>query len=112
MTLSKARCLRDEITRTRNLACVVPMVGASAGPNRFKARIWGLNGQNDFGSRAEWLEYRRGMDQRKKLLDAEIEAAGGEQAILDRSTNRPQPRSPLDIMIDRACGLGWIKRRA
>jgi hypothetical protein len=80
MTLKQARALRDTI-RDRGIHCTVPL---GNGPAGYFARIWGINGQRDFRSLAEWREYDRERLSRKLAS---------------------RPRSPIELMIDRACGL-------
>lgn len=96
MTLKDARALRDEITKGDGLHSVVPL---GRGPDGYFARIWGAKGQTDFHSRREWLAYRKGVRARRAavLKDAEY--------FRDHGFTLPKPRSPLDLMIDRACGL-------
>lgn len=86
MTLKEARALRDTI-RATGIWSVTP---TGHGPDGYFARIWGVNGQQDFRSPGEWAAYVRERDERRRR----------EQAALRRP-----PRSPIEILIDRACGL-------
>lgn len=92
MTLAEARSLRDEI-RAIGLWSTVPASREYA-PGRYFAQIWGVGGNQRFTTREQWDEYRLGMIEREKER----------QKILHRLLN--PPRSPIEAMIDRACGLG------
>lgn len=86
MTLREARQLRDEI-REAGVHCTVP---TGYGPDGYFAQIGGLNGpvgtgtpeRIRFHSRSEWEQYRQQMER-----------------------DLAPPRAPIEIMIDRACGL-------
>lgn len=95
MTLKDAKKLRDEI-REYGLHSIVPL---GHGPDGYFARIFTNKGDRDFRTRRAWLAYRRQSDkeqrERAKLI------ARYELAYQLRS----RPRSPIEIMIDRACGL-------
>lgn len=88
MTLTDARALRDTI-RLADLHSVTPL---GFGPDRYFARIWTAGGAKDFHSPEGWAEYDR---QRQDRVRRSEHAA----RVLER------PRSPIEIMIDRACGL-------
>lgn len=90
MLLQDAKKLRDEIRRV-GLHCIVPL---KHGPDRYFARIFTVDGPVDFRDRKGWLGYRKGYEKRKRE---------GERAA--RLLTLPPPRSPLELMIDRACGL-------
>jgi hypothetical protein len=82
MNLQSARQLRDEIKLT-GICCVVPL---GRGPASYFARIWSVVYSEscqpvDFYSREDWLKY-----------------VSSKPAI-------SKPRSPLEAMIDRACGI-------
>ena len=81
MTPKEARALRDEI-KAEGLHCVIPRGGQL--PRIFAAK------PIDFATRKEWIEYR---DARRKR-----------EMIRERLLSR---RSPLDKMIDEACGITW-----
>ena len=89
MTLQEARTLRDEI-RDAGLHCVVPL---GFGPNGYFARIFGgfPVAPKDFHDRQTWVEYKEASDKRRARDMARW--------------NGGRPRSPIEIMIDRACGL-------
>jgi hypothetical protein len=93
MKLSDARKLRDEI-RERGLHCVVPMDGADLGPDRFTPCIFNDDGPLVFASRQEWLKYEVGITRREEKAMDDYE----------RSMRR-DTRTPLERMIDNACGL-------
>ena len=94
MLLKDAKALRNEI-RAEGPHCTVPL---GQGPSGYFARIFhgfsdGVWKHTDFRSRGEWLNYRRGMRLRhaESLRLAEARAA--------------RTRTPIEVMIDRACGL-------
>lgn len=93
MNLKEARALRDEIRDGEGLHCTVPLGQPKDG---YFARIWSCRnlfdqsgaGAVDFTSRDEWLAWL----EMKHEYDRERERAN-------------RPKSPLDILIERACGL-------
>ena len=92
MKLADAKALRDEI-RAAGLHCIVPL---GHGPDRYFARIFGPRAKpTDFHTREAWhaFEEERGR-QRRELVDQ-----------FNRFEVPRRPRSPIEIMIDRACGL-------
>lgn len=90
MTMTEARELRDEI-RDLGLWSTVP---TGYGPNRYFAQLGNSTGIVRLENRDQWEEYRRGMEEREKER----------QKILHSLLN--PPRSLIDAMIDKACGLG------
>lgn len=93
MTLADAKALRDMI-RAAGLACTVPL---GHGPTGYFARIWSAREGNpgqpvDFRSEGEWLAWKRRADEEDRKAELR-------RQLLSR------PRSPLDVLIDRACGL-------
>lgn len=90
MTLKDAKVLRDEIKRVSGFHCIVPL---GHGPDSYFARIFSFE-KIDFYDRASFRRYRAQQIRTKRAL--ELEWAKRE---------RRRARSPLDIMIDRACGV-------
>ena len=82
MTLKEAKVLRNRIY-SGGLHCTVPL---GHGPCGYFARIITHEGPRDFQS---WTEY----DQYRKERNAK------------RAAKLAPPRSPIEHMIDRACGL-------
>lgn len=90
MTLSDARHVRDRI-RESGIHCTVPTGYA---PDGYFARIITPRepgGVKDFYSEKEWVAWR------VKSLRSDIKR----RRELDE---RLRPRSPIEILIDRACG--------
>jgi hypothetical protein len=86
MTLQEAKALRDEIRE--HYHCIVPL---GFGPGGYVARIFGLEGAIDFHTR---FQYRAWHVRRLRERRAQL-----------REWAMPQKRrSPIEIMIDRACG--------
>ncbi len=92
MTLTKARRLRDFI-RGQDVHAVVPL---GHGPDGYFVRITTSQGPLRLDSPSEWNAYcQRERDKITKFC----EDHGVGQRRLER------PRSPLDAMIDAACGV-------
>src|SRR5687767_352939 len=91
MKLKQAKALRDEITAKTGAYCTVPL---KHGPDKYFARIFRWSEEFkatlpvDFESRTAWL------------LDFRTQ----EQIKLARQL-KSRPRSPIEILIDRACGV-------
>jgi hypothetical protein len=92
MTLKDAKALRDEIISWDGTHCTVPL---GFGPDRYFARIFRFEGPVDFHARAEFRTYkaRQLREHRAKLR------------MYDALERIRPPRSPIELMIDRACGL-------
>lgn len=90
MVLAEARKLRDEI-RAAGLHSIVPL---GHGPDSYFARIFTDSGSVDFSGRAPWRLWK--AERAKRLRDSERAAA---------KLDLRRPRSPIEMMIDRACGL-------
>ena len=91
MTKQEACQLRAEL-KARGIRCVVPRGSCSV-------RVW-LNGQEyTFASRAEWVLLVKAEQQ--KLTDF-IQHFQEEHGPLQAMSQR----SPIEMMIDKACGLG------
>ena len=90
MTLTDARKLRDEI-RAAGLHCIVPL---GHGPDGYFARIFTDTGPVDFPGLAPWRLWK--SERAKRVRESERRPARLEHG---------RPRSPLELMIDRACGL-------
>ena len=94
MTLAEAKKLRDEIRVY--CFCTVPL---GYGPSDYFARIFSSRGVQsgaravDFHSREAWLAWKKQADAQDKLK---------------RRCRCPRPRSPIEAMIDRACGLSPV----
>lgn len=89
MTLKDARAVRD-LVRRYGVACTVPLAHASG---RYVARIWCVGSARDFISMQEARDYIAGMLRRRRRVRDEMARAV-----------RRDTRSPLERMIDRACG--------
>ena len=94
MTLKEARTLRDDVL-AYGLGCTVPL---GYGPDGYQPQIWTDSGVVRFASRAEWRTYAARMLRRRRRALREY------QQDCDRQMMRKR-RSPIEIMIDRACGL-------
>ncbi len=81
MTLQQARALRDTI-RAEGIHCTVP---GGWRPDNYFAQIWPGRTALRLHSVAEWEAYKQQRDAQRQKLN--------------------RPRSPLDAMIDRACGV-------
>lgn len=90
MTKQQAIKLRDEI-KADGVHCTIPRGGTLP-------RIFTTAGEVSFASRKEWLAYKRKRD---KQVAESIRI--GES--LDRRGFLPPPRSPIELMIDKACGI-------
>lgn len=96
MTLKDAKTLRDEIQQ--HYHCIVPL---GFRPDRYFTRIYTSDGNGglapiDFHARPEYRMFRA-----KRLRDHRAKMRMYEAA--ERALSRP--RSPIELMIDRACGL-------
>lgn len=94
MTLADARALRDAIRNKIGLRCSVP---TGYPPDRYFVRVvLPTKERRDFYSRSEWRQYAH---------DCNVE----QTRILDDFCRKHgislKARSPLDILIDRTCGL-------
>jgi hypothetical protein len=88
MTLKVAKTLREEIRRT-GIHCVVPLGFA---PDGYFARIFTSDGPLDFYDRGTFRKYKADLivsRRAKRRTDVRL----------------ARPRSPIDILIDRSCGL-------
>lgn len=90
MTLKEARELRDMI-RKADVHCVVPL---GHGPDGYFARIIRDGKPLDFHS----------FEQADEYMTARAERIRESNRAAMRLT-MPRPRSPLEAMIDKACGL-------
>ncbi len=89
MTLKDARTVRDEL-REHGLHSIVPL---GHGPDKYFARIFAVhNVTHDFHSGAQARKYL--ADRLRRLR----------KAAMERQRAR-RPRSPIEVLIDRACGL-------
>ena len=83
MTHQKAKALRNRILAT-GLHCTVPL---GYGPKGYFARIFTNKGGElvplDFKTYTAWEKYKKARD----------------------AKGMPRPRSPMEAMIDRACGI-------
>lgn len=80
LSFQDAKALRDAI-RMDGPWCIVP---TRRGVPKYVARIFTDKGERDFVSYAEYEAYKRERDARRTAM---------------------RPRSPIEIMVDRACGL-------
>lgn len=99
MKLADAKKLRDEI-RAYGIHCIVPL---GFKPDQYFARIFVWNGTatvpKDFATRRQWRVYRKVCDKERRER-AEWVARHGLGGWPGS-----RPRSPIELMIDRACGL-------
>jgi hypothetical protein len=82
MTLQAARALRDEILAD-GTHCVVPL---GHGPDGYWAQIVTTVGDGIFHSDEQWQEYRKEREARRFRI-------------------MHPARSPIEMLIDKACGL-------
>lgn len=93
MTLKEARTFRDYIHSKCSVNCTVPL---GLGPDGYFPRSVLSTGRHDWTSRAEFRHWLAGHLRDQRRIQREYE----------RSL-RPirRARSPIELMIDRACGL-------
>ena len=94
MKLADARCLRDKIREHAGYHCVVPL---GYGPDGYFARIFSSGGNGmlvpvNFHARAEYRAHYA-----MRLREG--------RAVSRMFAKPPKRRSPIEIMVDRACGL-------
>lgn len=95
MTLRQARSLRDEI-RAEGIHCTVPL---GMGPGRYCAVIW-VNGTPLSDAEVRAL---------KKPTPAHVLAFASPLEWCEYKLARRRPRSPIEMLIDQACGIGEPK---
>lgn len=101
MTFKEAHELRRYILSKNSLACTVPTGGRS--PDNYFATSYMKDGPREWQSKQEfrdWLAKRRRTD--RKQLREWMRLTNGTG---DWREIRRRPRSPIELMIDRACGL-------
>jgi len=89
MTLKHAKFLRNLIIRD-GIHCIVPL---GHGPDKYFARIFTANGPRDFHGPQDYRDYeieKQEREHERRMAIKKMEA---------------KHRSPIEIMIDRACGL-------
>lgn len=94
MTLKDAKALRDYILSKNVINCTVPLGHC---PDNYFPRSFLAAGPHDWTSKQqfrEWLAKRRRQD-RRNLREYERIMSG-----------RRRQRSAIEMMVDRACGLG------
>lgn len=89
MTLKDAKALRDEI-RGYGYHCIVPL---GHGPDGYTPRI----SSRSFNTREEFRKYHAMRLRERRLAQREYER--------QLSRLRSRPRSPIEMMVDKACGL-------
>lgn len=92
MILASARVLQAKI-KEAGLHCIVPL---GHGPDGYFCRIFTDKGTKDLASVRDWVKYRRASMKRRAKALADYELL---------MTQMRRPRSPIELMIDRACGL-------
>lgn len=99
MTLKDAREVQRFVTVRTSYYCVVPL---GYKPDRYFVKIGSLDGKGrQFASMAEARKYVAEYLWKRRAAEKDRPRF---EAWLERLRN-PRPRSPLGIMIDRACGL-------
>lgn len=87
MKLRDARALQHEI-QCRGYHCIVPL---GFGPACYFARIFGVKAAIDFHSVASFRKHHaKHLRERRRIMRTPFPA---------------RPRSPIEVLVDRACGL-------
>ncbi len=96
MTLKNARALRDYIHAKGSVNCSVPL---GFGPDGYFATSRLRTGPHQWQSKQEFRNWQAKYlrDRRKALRDYE--------QMMRQQQRRRSPRSPIEMMVDRACGL-------
>lgn len=94
MTLKEAKELRDYIIATNGVNCTVPL---GHGPDGYFPRSILRAGPHDWTSRQEFRNWHAKHLRERRRIHRDYDA------MMQRSVRRA--RSPLDLMIDRACGI-------
>lgn len=92
MRLDDARTLKRFI-KSKGYHCIIPL---GYGPDRYFARIFGTGGK--------WIDFTDAAAFRKHHA-MRLRQGRTAQRELQRLSTRRRPRSGLEILIDRACGL-------
>jgi hypothetical protein len=96
MTLKEARALRDYIHSKNSINCTVPL---GHGPDGYFPRSdMGAAGPRDWKSKQEFRDWHAQYLRRQRKIMREY------HAMLARQSMR-RARSPIELMVDRACGL-------
>lgn len=96
MTLKDAKQLRDTI-KAAGWDCAVPRRVDGEGGNDYSVRIRCGSFECRFYEVSEWEEFHAATLAEMKRLERERPKPQPPQ--------RPRPRSPIEAMIDRACGF-------
>jgi hypothetical protein len=92
MKLPAARALQAKI-KAAGPHCIVPL---GHGPAGYFCRIFTSEGPRDFHGHCGWGTYHRASLKRRAKAHEEYERMLSQMR---------RPRSPIELMIDRACGL-------
>lgn len=95
MTLKDARAFRDYIHSKNSINCTVPL---GFGPDGYLPMSVLRNGPHRWESRAEFRKWVAQYIRERRRIMREYNAMEARKRI------RPA-RSPIELMVDRACGL-------
>lgn len=95
MTLKDARQLRDYVGSKCTVNCTVPL---GFGPDGYFAVTVLRTGPHKWQSRAEFRTWLAGNIRERREITRRYDE-------MIRRKNMPKARNPIELMIDRACGL-------
>jgi hypothetical protein len=95
VTLKDAKALRDYIHSKNSINCTVPL---GHGPDNYFPRSIMRDGPRDWKSRAQFRLWHALHIRERRRIERDY------KRVMNGQSQRR--RSPIELMIDRACGLG------